>query len=137
MDNSPHERLEVSEMKRDALLLRQVHPSFISEGRITSQVFRPTSDSGHHLSVYDAEGIDARASHEHYTGQGRDSAGVVAVTVQECHQLGLSVKPEPLGFSEHHVVIDFGSITASHARKVAQKLAVFARDRGWQFRVDP
>ena len=124
-------------MKRDALLLRQVHPSFVSEGRITSQVFRPTSDSMHLLSVYDGEGIDARASHEHYTDQGRSSAGVVAVTVQECHQLGLSARPDPLDFSEHHAVIDFSSITASHARKkVAQKLAVFARDRGWQFRVD-
>ena len=35
-------------MKPDTLLLRQIHPSFIQDGRVTSQAFRlvPRSDRG-------------------------------------------------------------------------------------------
>jgi hypothetical protein len=42
-------------MTEATLLLRQVHPSFIQHGRVTSQVFRPTLKDKRLLSVYDGD----------------------------------------------------------------------------------
>lgn len=63
------------------------------------------------------------------------TAGVVAVTVAECTQLGLSVRSDPLPFPEH-AVVDFTSLTVSRSRRVAKRLADYAVNRGWQFRKD-
>ena len=49
------------------LLLRQVNPSWIKNGRITSQVFKPTPKDAGCLSVYDGDQITAEASWRHYT----------------------------------------------------------------------
>jgi len=39
-------------MTENTLLLRQVHPSFVQDGKITSQVFRPTPKDENKLSMY-------------------------------------------------------------------------------------
>lgn len=121
-------------MKHDSLLHRQIHPHWIYNQLVSSQASLPTPKDRGRLSVYDGEGITAREAYEHYTSHGNASMGVLSVTVEECKQLDLFVQSEPLEFSEHHAVIDFGPITGSRARRRrAKSLRDFAARRGWQF----
>lgn len=137
MVNPTNQLLGARTMKPTSSLFRQVNPDWIREGRITSQAFKPAPKDQKLLSVYDGELIGARESYEHYTMHlGLQSDGVVAVTVAECTQLGLSVRSDPLPFPEH-AVVDFSSLTVSGSRKVAKRLADYAINRGWQFRKDP
>ena len=53
-------------MTDDTLLLRQIHPSFVQSGRVTSQAFRPTPKDEFLLSVYDGDRIEAQASWRHF-----------------------------------------------------------------------
>ena len=115
------------------LLLRQVNPYWIREGRITSQVFKPTPKDKGLLSVYDGDQATPQAAYAHYTQQlGLQSRGVVAVSVAECEQQELPVKPDPVPFPEH-VVIDFRDFSESKIRTKAKHLTHAARIRGWQY----
>jgi len=115
------------------LLLRQVHPSFIQAGRVTSQAFRPTPKDRSLLSVYDGDQITAEASWTHFTGQdGCTSAGVLGMTVGECAAEGLPARPDPEPFPEH-AVIDFTGLTDNQIEKKGKKLKAKAEARGWLY----
>ncbi len=57
-------------MTEKTLLLRQIHPLFIQEGRVTSQAFRPTPKDQKKLSVYDGDLITAERSWVHFRDRG-------------------------------------------------------------------
>ena len=121
-------------MNSGTLLLRQVHPSFVQKGRITSQVFAPRSSDQNRLSVYDGDQIPAETAWQHYTSElHRRSAGVVAVTVSECVIEGLQACADPSDFPEH-ALIKFGKIEKGRIRAVAKRLRVAAEKRGWLYR---
>lgn len=123
-------------MRPETLLFRQVNPHWIREGRVTSQAFRPTTKDEGRLSVYDGDQLTAEQAYVHYTSRlGLASAGVLAVSVEECGQQGLPVTPDPDPFPEH-VVIDFSNCTNTETRTKAQHLTRAAVHRGWQFRVE-
>ena len=86
------------------------------------------------LSVYDGDEINAASSWEHYNSQGLSSDGVIAVTIEECECLGLKVVSDPQPGSPHHVLIEFGRLSRSRAKRVAQRLTAAAIARGWLFR---
>ena len=118
------------------LLFRQVNPAWIKNGRITSQVFKPTPKDEGCLSVYDGDQITAEASWRHYTIELEyQSVGVVAVTVCECKKHGLCVKHDPEPFPEH-VVIKFIGYSKSQIEKKAKRLKEAAERRGWQYKAD-
>ena len=119
-------------MNLDTLLLRQVSPSWIQDGRATSQAFTPTPKDDRRLSVYDGDQIRPAASWDHFTGElGLESFGVLAVTVQECQDADTTVAPDPVPYPEH-VVIDFTKLPSnSKVKAVGQQLAKFANERGW------
>ena len=128
-------------MNSDTLLYRMVSPSWMREGRPTSQTFKPTRKDNRRLSVYDGDQISPQDAYEHFTnpppGLGQIAVGVAAVAVAECESLKLTVTPDPLpGFAEHSM-IDF----AAHSRKgveiAAGELNDFANARGWQYRPNP
>lgn len=120
-------------MRDDTLLHRQVHPSWIQQGRVTSQVFRPTPKDEKRLSVYDGDRITAEAAWNHYTSElGHASAGVLAVSVAECAQQQLRVVPDSVPFPEH-VVIDFTGFAKNQIEKKAKHLRAAAESRGWQY----
>lgn len=121
-------------MNDDTLLLRQVHPNFVQDGRITSQAFSPTAKDARKLSVYDGDQFTAEESWTHFTSRGLSSAGVVAVSVRECLVLQLRVSPSPQVF-EGHVDIDFTAISESGLKRIAKQLRVHASQRGWLYRV--
>ena len=113
------------------LLLRQVHPKFIEDGRVTSQAFIPFPKDENKLSVYDGDQISAALSHEHYTQiLGYDSDGVWAVTCIESHEIGLPTASDPQQDFPEHAVIDFSSHSPKAARKLAKQLRDLAVLRG-------
>jgi hypothetical protein len=68
-------------MPENTFLYRQVHPSWVQAGRITSQVFKPTPKDENKLSAYDGDRISAEKAWIHYTRElSLSSCGVVAVT---------------------------------------------------------
>ena len=118
------------------LLFRQVNPSWVRNGRITSQVFKPTPKDKGCLSTYNGDQITAEASWRHYTIELEyQSVGIVAVTVCECKKHDLCVKRDPDPFPEH-VVIKFKGHSRSQIEKKAKHLKEAAEMRGWQYKID-
>ena len=114
------------------LLLRQVNPNWVREGRITSQVFRPTPKDKGQLSVYDGDQMTPQQAYAHYTQLlVLNSVGIMAVTVAECEKQGLPVVPDPVPFPEH-VLVDFRAFSNSDIKTKAKHLTQAARLRGWQ-----
>lgn len=123
-------------MNDDTKLLRQVHPQFIINGRVSSQAFRPTPKDKQLLSVYDGDLIAADAAYEHYsTSLELESNGVLAVTVEECVQIELSARPDPMTNFSEHAVIDFSSFGKKEMEKKAKLLKVKAEQRDWLFQI--
>lgn len=120
-------------MNESSLLLRQIHPSFVQDGRPSSQAFRPTPKDEQKLSVYDGDLIEPANAWEHYNNVlGFNSCGVMAVNVAECLGLGLSVQPDPIPFPEH-AFIDFSAYSKKETEKKAKQLRVKADARGWLY----
>lgn len=121
-------------MTNETLLLRQVHPSFVQSGRVTSQAFRPTPKDAFFLSVYDGDQITPENSWIHFTSQDKcSSTGVMGVTVSECEAEMLPVRTDPVPFPEH-VVIDFTGFSENQIEKKCKKLRAKAQARGWLYR---
>lgn len=122
-------------MNDETLLLRQVHPDFVRNDRVTSQAFTPRAKDRKRLSVYDGDAIDAEGAWVHYTTEeGLESAGVMAVTFAECESLSLPARPDPGPFPEH-VVIDFGGLGRSAVERAAKRLRSMASERGWRYKI--
>ncbi len=120
-------------MNDNTLLLRQIHPSFIQNGRVTSQAFTPTPKDNHQLSTYDGDQISAAAAYDHYTSQLQcRSIRVYAVQVAECRELRREVQADPEPYLEH-VVIDFGERTVNANKTVGKALREKAVVRGWLY----
>lgn len=123
-------------MTSETLLLRQVNPSWVQAGRITSQVFKPTPKDEQRLSAYDGDQMSPADSWTHYKKYlGYESIGVVAVTVGECEQHELPALPDPEPFREH-VVIKFDDCSKSQIEKKAKHLKKAADARGWRYKAE-
>ena len=117
-------------------LHRQVHPSWVQDGRLTSQAFSPTPKDAGLLSVYDGKLIAPEPSFVHYTTvQKLAAVGTVTVSAYEVAAVGLPWKPDTEPFPEH-AVIDFTSLpTPGKIKAKAQALAEKARQRDWTYRI--
>jgi hypothetical protein len=106
-------------MRNETLLYRQIHPSFIHQGRVTSQAFRPTPKDEQKLSVYDGDLITAPKSYEHYTETLRlQSCGVLGVLYEDCQLLDLPVTADSQYFIEH-ALIDFSKFDRKETERKA------------------
>jgi hypothetical protein len=115
-------------------LHRQVHPSWVQDGRITSQTFSPTPKDAGLLSVYDGKQIAAEPSFIHYTTvQELAAVGTVSITADEVAAVGLPWRLEPEPFPEHAVIDYRGVPAAGKIKAKAQALAEKARQRGWTY----
>jgi hypothetical protein len=125
-------------MDSDTLLLRHVHPSWmvgdiISQQTFSSQVFKPTPKDDGLLSVYNGNSYQPCDSYEHYTQTlCLQSAGVVAVTHEECCQVNLPVIEDNHPF-EGHCSIDYRELNGSAIKKASAKLKKYAQDRSWLY----
>ena len=121
-------------MTPDPLLYRQIHPLFLCNDQPTSQAFGPTSKDEGFLSVDHGDMISPEEAYRQYTVCcGYDSAGVMAVTLLECHDIGLSVAADPKPSRLAHHVVDFTCCSKSKSKTKAKKLKRLAIDRGWQY----
>ncbi|WP_122846291.1 hypothetical protein [Pseudomonas viridiflava] len=121
-------------MKGSTQLLRQVNPSWIQDGRITSQTFSPTPKDDKKVSCYDGDQITAPLAHDHFVvGLSLKSAGVVSVTVDECQSLALPALPDPGPFKEH-AVIDFEGVAPGDIKRKAKALRIIAEQRDWLYK---
>lgn len=98
----------------DELLFRQVHPSFIRDGRPSSQAFRPTPKDNGELSMSRDSLTTAEDAFRLHTEQRRlKSAGTWAVSVGEAREELLLSYPDPVPSSQGqvpdpaHAFIDF------------------------------
>jgi hypothetical protein len=122
----------------DELLFRQVHPSFVRDGRPSSQAFRPTSKDEGKLSVARGALTTAAAAFQHYTERlGLPSAGTWGVTVGECRGQGLPALADPLTAppatvaDPAHAVIDFTTVQSrNQVEAKGARLARKAVERG-------
>lgn len=120
-------------MTPETLLLRQIHPSFIQDGRVTSQAFRPTPKDEFMLSVDDGDRISAEASWQRFIANPAcKSIGVQAVSFAECYEQELPLiedgQPHP-----EHCSIDFRLFDKKQIEAKAKILRVHAKQRGWLF----
>jgi len=121
-------------MESETLLLRQINPNFIQQGRITSIAFRPTTKDEYLLSVEDGSRISARASWERFTKTPNcNSVGVMAVSFAECTQQELPIIEDGEPFPEH-CSIDFSNLTRGLVEKKAKFLAKYAVERDWLYK---
>lgn len=123
-------------MNDSTLLHRVIKPDWLlQDGRVSSQAFRPTKSDEGLLSVYDGDKISAEESHVHYIKDPSKPVpiGVLAVSVQDCVETDLPVRPDPETFPEH-VLIDFRKFGTNQIKRKSRKLCSVAMDRGWQFR---
>lgn len=121
----------------EELLHRQVHPSFLQNGRVSSQAFRPTPKDDGELSVSRASLTTAEAAYQLYTEEKKlQSVGVWSVTVGECEGVGLKAFADPLEGpppDPAHAVIDFRHLGTNAVEKASSRLAAVARARGRQY----
>lgn len=123
-------------MTPQTLLLRQINPSFIQAGRVTSQAFRPTPKDEMKLSVYDGDRIRPQAAWQQFTATpGCRSAGVMAVAHAECTAEQLPVTADGIPFPEH-VSIDFSAFGKGEIEKKAKVLTRQAQGRGWLLQIE-
>jgi hypothetical protein len=121
----------------EELLLRQVHPSFVRDGRPSSQSFRPTNKDEGKLSVARGSLTTAAGAFElHTVGLELPSAGTWAVTVGECREQVLNVVPDPLTSPPEkvadptHALVDFTPHSKSQGEAKGARLARKAVERG-------
>lgn len=123
-------------MTDSTLLLRQINPNFVQNGRITSQAFRPTPKDEQCLSVYDGDMIEPESAYDHFTQTLKfKSCGIMGVTVSECTKHQLEVRSDPEPFPEH-AIIDFSEYSKKDTEKKAKLLKHVAQMRGWLFQID-
>lgn len=121
-------------MTPDTLLLRQIHPSFMQYGRVTSQAFRPTPKDEGFLSVDDGDRISAESSWQRFiTNPGCKSVGVQAVSQAECSAQALTVIEDGNPYPEH-CSINFTAFDKKTIEKKSKLLRTQAETRGWLFR---
>jgi len=122
-------------MQSTTLLFRQVHPKWLKDGQVLSIAFRPFPKDTGLLSMYDGDLISAEASLKHFTNTlGYQSAGVWAVTVEECANCNLPSRADVEGHYPEHVVIDFTAHEEKEHKAKSKILAAKAEERGCQFK---
>jgi hypothetical protein len=123
-------------MNQGTHLLRQVNPGFIRDGKITSQVFRPTSKDNSKLSLYNGDLISPEDAFAHFTEQPEcKSIGIVAVIKAECDDEDLPIIEDGIPFPEH-CTLDFTGLAKSMIKQKATFLKNYAEKRGWLHQVE-
>lgn len=122
-------------MTPDTQLLRQIHPNFLQDGRVTSQAFRPTPKDEFLLSVYDGDRVGAEAVWQRFTANPAcKSIGVQAVSLAECTAQTLPIIEDGEPYPEH-CSVDFKTFDKKAIEKKSKLLRAQAETRGWLFRV--
>jgi hypothetical protein len=120
-------------MTGETLLLRQIHPNFVQNGRVTSQAFRPSPKDESQLSVDNGDMVTPEASWNRFSAQPENSsAGVMAISHSECSNCHVDVIEDGVPYPEH-CYLDYSPFGRKESDRKGKKLAVAAHSRGWLF----
>ena len=132
--------MPVSEVQKledqDELLLRQVTPVWVQEGRPVSRAFRPNSNDGGQLSTDRNSMLTPREAFEAYLALQLESGGVWGLTVGEYAGEGLLSYSDPLEDNPAHAVVDFSTHDEKGQRKKSKRLHAHAVRRGCLYSID-
>ncbi len=113
------------------LLMRQLHPSWVNNGRVTSLLFKPGRNDEGLLSTDRASKTTPAEAHDAHVGQGLASDGVYGVSVSEAADLDLSSYDDPLPPEKPaHAVIDMTGLSKRATDAKAGGLRDRATTRG-------
>ena len=120
----------------DEVLFRQIHPSFLDNGKPSSQPFLPTTKDQDKLSVDRSSLTDAASSYALFTGAGHLSASVYGLTVGEFRVEALACLSDPLAAvgaepaNPAHAYADYSGHSLSQQKAKAKRLKQTALARG-------
>ena len=120
----------------DEVLFRQIHPSFLDNGKPSSQPFAPTAKDQDKLSVDRSSLTDAASSFALFTGAGHQSVGVYGLTVGEFGAELIPCLSDPLPAvgaepaNPAHAYADFSGHGPSRQKAKAKRLKQKALARG-------
>lgn len=96
-------------------LFRVVHPKWIQNDRISSEVFRPFDDD--ELSMYNGNIVTAEEAFKHFTiDQGNKGSRVACVKVKTFQKYNLPVIDDGAPYPAH-VTVDFSPICGNNPRR--------------------
>lgn len=118
------------------VLFRQIHPSFLDNGKPSSQPFAPTQKDEAKLSVDRSALTDAAESFALFTGTGHQSAAVYGLTVGEFVTEALPCLSDPLAAeglepaNPAHAYADYSGHNPNQQKVKAKRLKQKALARG-------
>jgi hypothetical protein len=120
-------------MTGETLLLRQIHPNFVQNGKVTSQAFRPSPKDEFQLSVDNGDMVTPEASWMRFSRYPENSsAGVMAISHSESSDCHVEVIEDGNPYPEH-CYLDFSPFGRKVSDRIGKKLAAAAHLRGWLF----
>ena len=117
------------------LLMRQVHPNMMHEGRLSSSAFTPTEKDQGKLSADREQLISPKEAYERYLTAKKLKAagGTWGVSLAEFQSLNLAAYSDAIDGNHAHVLVDF-TIHPTQVHRALGKLAYKkANDRGRLF----
>jgi hypothetical protein len=122
------------------LLWRQIHPTQVDDGKLSSSAFVPNQNDEGQLSTCRGSKVSAEGAFENYTQvRKRLSAGVFALSVGEVVAVDLRAIDDSEAPSEEelppgHTYVDFRQVPSTNkCKKIGARLRDKAESRGWQF----
>ena len=140
MVDRPARQVDCEVTAVSGLVYRQVHRNHVKKSlRPTSSAFNPLVTGGEGgartraLSAYNGDLVSAEGAYRHFTQElHRPSVSVLALSEEECTELGIVVDYDGIGFPAH-VSLRFPMLSRGATRHLANQLAELAMARGWQF----
>lgn len=116
-------------------LYRQVSPSWVVDGKITSQAFKPMPKDNEMLSVRQSTVMSASDAYHSHTELGYESMGTYQVTVGDVETAGLRAVDDSRLDSAvlGHAYIDFRGVASRSIERAAKELRTCAMRYGVQF----
>lgn len=119
---------------KNFLMLRNVHPNFVDNGRVGSDGFAPSEQHDFKLSVdFNILSSPYESFVRHTELNGLPSAGVFGVTIGEFEDYKVECVADPEPANPAHALADFKEVRAvakSKVRKTGRALAAIATKRG-------
>ncbi|HOY80018.1 MAG TPA: hypothetical protein PLN33_19555 [Hyphomonadaceae bacterium] len=120
----------------EEVMLRQVHPNFVQEGRPASRAFRPNSDDSGLFSSDRSAIVTPQQAYEAYQHKDRATGGCWGVTIDEYSALNLDSYSDPLVDNGAHALVDFTPHEERLWRSLSKRIHKAAQDRGCLFTAD-
>jgi hypothetical protein len=119
----------------DELMLRQVHPNLMNDGRLWSGAFTPTKSDNGLLSADRETLIKPQEAYERYLTQKKLSqgGGVWGVSIGELRAIGLICYADPVADNEAHALVDFASAGVDNEKGLGKLAYLKAVARGRLF----